>query len=61
LDDAVFGTLLLPSAGSPRSVDPWPIFNTGVPNLIPYQLATVKNGNPLAAGKPFVNNFLPNG
>jgi hypothetical protein len=32
-----------------------------VPNLKPYQLATGKNGNPLAAGKPFVNNFLPNG
>lgn len=61
LDDAVFGTLLLPSASSPRSVDLWPIFNTGVPNLIPYQLATGKNGNPLAAGKPFINNFLPNG
>ncbi len=61
LDDAIFGTLLLPAAGSPRSVDLWPIFNTGVPNLIPYQLATGKNGNPLAAGKPFINNFLPNG
>ena len=61
LDDAVFGTLLLPAAGSPRSVDLWPIFHTGVPNLIPYQLATGKNGNPLAAGKPFINNFLPNG
>jgi len=32
-----------------------------VPNLPPYQLATGKNGNPLAVGKPFVNNFLPNG
>lgn len=61
LDDAVFGTLLLPAPGSPRSVDLWPAFHTGVPNLIPYQLATGKNGNPLAAGKPFVNNFLPNG
>src|SRR6476659_1815428 len=61
LDDAVFGTLLLPAANSPRSVDLWPIFNTGVPNLRPYQLATGKNGNPLAAGKPFINNFLPNG
>lgn len=61
LDDAVFGNLLLPAAGSPRSVDLWPIFHTGVPNVIPYQLATGKNGNPLAAGKPFVNNFLPNG
>jgi len=61
LDDAIFGTLLLPAAGSPRSVDLWPIFHTGVPNLAPYQLATGKGGNPLAAGKPFINNFLPNG
>ncbi len=48
--------LLVP--GKPRSVDIKPIFHTGVPNAIPYQLATGKNGNPLAAGKPFVNNFL---
>ena len=61
LDDNVFGKLLLPSANAPRSVDLWPIFNTGVPNLVPYQLATGKNGNPLAAGKPFINNFLPTG
>jgi hypothetical protein len=61
LDDAVFGKLLLPAPNSPRSVDLWPIFHTGVPNLIPYQLATGKAGNPLAAGKPFINNFLPNG
>ncbi len=61
LDDAVFGTLLLPGPGMPRSVDLWPAFHTGVPNVIPYQLATGKNGNPLAVGKPFVNNFLPNG
>jgi hypothetical protein len=61
LDDAVFGTLLLPAAGKPRSVDLWPIFHTGVPNVIPYQLATGKGGNPLAVGKPFINNFLPNG
>ncbi len=61
LDDAVFGTLLLPKAGAPRSVDLWPIFHTGVPNLEPYQLATGKGGNPLASGKPFINNFLPNG
>ncbi len=61
LDDAFFGTLLLPAAGKPRSVDLWPIFHTGVPNEIPYHLATGKNGNPLAAGKPFINNFLPNG
>ncbi|HEX4849193.1 MAG TPA: DUF4331 domain-containing protein, partial [Puia sp.] len=61
LDDAVFGKLLLPAPHSPRSVDLWPIFNTGVPDLRPYQLATGKGGNPLAAGKPFINNFLPNG
>ncbi|MEP6748569.1 MAG: DUF4331 domain-containing protein [Bacteroidota bacterium] len=61
LDDAAFGTLLLPAAGEPRSVDLWPIFHTGVPNMRPYQLATGKKGDPLAAGKPFINNFLPNG
>lgn len=62
LDDAIFGTLLLPGAGQPRSVDLWPIFHTGVPNLEPYQLATGKtNFNPLTTGKPFINNFLPNG
>ncbi len=61
LDDAVFGTLLLPGAGKPRSVDLWPAFHTGVPNVRPYQLATGKGGDPLAAGKPFANNFLPNG
>lgn len=62
LDDAIFGKLLLPAPNSPRSVDLWPIFHTGVPNLAPYQLATGKPaGNPLAKGKPFINNFLPNG
>ncbi len=61
LDDAIFGTLLLPAAASPRSVDLWPIFHTGVPNMAPYQLATGKNGDPLAVGKPFINNFLPSG
>ncbi|MBC7384048.1 MAG: DUF4331 domain-containing protein [Bacteroidia bacterium] len=59
LDDSLFGTILLPDSMSPRAVDLLPIFYTGVPNLIPYQLATGKNGNPLAAGKPFINNFLP--
>ena len=59
LADAAFGNYLL-VAGKPRSVDIKPIFHTGVPNLPPYQLATGKaGGNPLAAGKPFVNNFLP--
>ena len=61
LDDGIAGDFLLPGPNKPRSVDLWPIFHTGVPNLRPYQLATGKNGDPLAAGKPFVNNFLPNG
>ncbi len=59
LDDAIFGTILLPNNTSPRAVDLLPAFYTGVPNLRPYQLATGKGGNPLAAGKPFINNFLP--
>jgi len=57
-----FGEYLLNNgqAGSPRSADLLPIFHTGVPNLPPYQLATGKTGgNPLSAGKPFINNFLP--
>jgi len=72
---AVAGTALAPGAfgpyllvaGKPRSVDVKPIFYTGVPNLVPYQLATGKTPlaagsaavNPLSAGKPFINNFLP--
>ena len=58
LADAAFGNYLLRPA-RPRSVDLLPIFHTGVPNLRPYQLATGKAGDPLAAGKPFINNFLP--
>lgn len=60
-DPATFGGLLLPGPAKPRSVDLWPIFHTGVPNVIPYQLATGKTGGPLSTGKPFINNFLPNG
>ncbi len=65
---ATVGTAFAPSAfggyllrpGKPRSVDLLPIFHTGVPNLPPYQLFTGKaGGNPLAAGKPFINNFIP--
>jgi hypothetical protein len=59
LAEAAFGGVLLPDGASPRAVDLLPIFYTGVPNLIPYQLATGKNNNPLAAGKPFIHNFLP--
>jgi hypothetical protein len=60
LSEANFGSILLPNATSPRAVDILPAFYTGVPNLRPYQLATGKPvGNPLAAGKPFINNFLP--
>jgi Domain of unknown function (DUF4331) len=59
LDNAVFGNYLL-RKGNPRSVDLLPIFHAGVPNVAPYQLATGKTpGNPLTAGKPFINNFLP--
>ena len=65
-DDAAFGNYLL-VAGKPRSADIKPIFHTGVPNLPPYQLVVGKTPlsagnaavNPLSAGKPFVNNFLP--
>ena len=60
LDDDLYGNILLPDNQSPRAVDLLPIFYTGVPNLSPYQLATGKPaGNPLAPGKPFINNFLP--
>jgi len=58
LDTNLFGNYLL-RPNAPRSVDLLPIFHTGVPNLAPYHLATGKNGNPLANGKPFINNFLP--
>lgn len=55
-----FADILLPDNASPRAADLLPIFLTGVPNLPPYQLATGKPvGNPLAVGKPFINNFLP--
>ena len=55
-----YGSILLPDSTSPRAVDLLPIFYTGVPNVAPYQLATGKPvGNPLAPGKPFINNFLP--
>lgn len=59
-DPTTYGNILLPDSVSPRSVDILPIFFTGVPNLAPYQLATGKiANNPLSAGKPFINNFLP--
>jgi Domain of unknown function (DUF4331) len=57
--DGHFGAILIGAPASPRSVDLLPIFYTGVPNAAPYQLATGKAGNPLAVGKPFINNFLP--
>ncbi len=59
LAENLFGGILLPDSTSPRAVDLLPIFYTGVPNFPPYQLATGKAGNPLAAGKPFINNWLP--
>jgi hypothetical protein len=59
LDTFQFGDILLQKNNRPRSVDLLPIFWTGVPNEAPYQLATGKAGNPLAVGKPIMNNFLP--
>ncbi|MFN2439512.1 MAG: DUF4331 domain-containing protein, partial [Chitinophagaceae bacterium] len=62
LAESAFGSVLLPGPGRPRSVDIFPLFHTGVPNLPPYQLAiATKGGNPLAPGRPFIHNFLPNG
>jgi hypothetical protein len=61
LAESAFGSVLLPGPGKPRSVDLFPLFHTGVPNLRPYQLGITKGGNPLAEGKPFIHNFLPNG
>ncbi len=59
-DPASFGNFLIPDSASPRAADILPIFLTGVPNAIPYQLAGTKaSGSPLSAGKPFINNFLP--
>jgi len=49
----------LVGAGQPRLVDIYPIFNFGVPNLPPYQLAIVGKNGPLDTGKPFIHNFLP--
>lgn len=49
----------LVDSAKPRLVDIYPIFYFGVPNLIPYQLATGKDGGPLDTGKAFINNFLP--
>ena len=63
LDPATYGNILIPDSTSPRAADILPIFLTGVPNLRPYQLligkSTNGNINPLAPGKPFINNFLP--
>ena len=49
----------LAGPGEPRKADIYPIFYFGVPNAIPYQLATGKTGGPLSPGKPFIHNFLP--
>jgi len=49
----------LAGPGQPRLADIFPVFYFGVPNLIPYQLATGKTAGPLSPGKPFIHNFLP--
>ena len=58
-DGAPAGQTALVGPGEPRRADILSIFYFGIPNLIPYQLATGKTGGPLSAGKPFINNFLP--
>ena len=49
----------LAGQGQPRLADVFPVFYFGVPNAVPYQLATGKTGGPLSPGKPFIHNFLP--
>ena len=49
----------LAAPGQPRMADIYPVFYFGVPNAIPYQLATGKTAGPLSPGKPFIHNFLP--
>ena len=49
----------LAGPGQPRLTDIFPVFYFGVPNAIPYQLATGKTAGPLSPGKPFIHNFLP--
>lgn len=49
----------LAGPGQPRLVDIFPIFYFGVPNAVPYQLATGKTAGPLSEGKPFIHTFLP--
>ena len=49
----------LAGPGQPRLADIFPIFYFGVPNAVPYQLATGKTAGPLSTGKPFIHNFLP--
>lgn len=49
----------LAGPGQPRLADVFPVFYFGVPNAIPYQLATGKTAGPLSPGKPFIHNFLP--
>ena len=49
----------LAGPGQPRLADVFPTFYYGVPNAVPYQLATGKTAGPLSPGKPFIHNFLP--
>ena len=49
----------LAGQGQPRLADVFPVFYFGVPNAVPYQLATGKTAGPLSPGKPFIHTFLP--
>lgn len=60
LDPTTYGGWFLPNSFSPRALDVLPFFMTGIPNMPPYQLYSIKvSRNPIAAGKPFINNFFP--
>ncbi len=60
LDPTTYGNMFLPDGQSPRALDILPFFMTGIPNMAPYQLYSIKvNNNPISAGKPFINNFFP--
>ncbi len=60
LDPTTYGSMFLPNSYSPRALDVLPFFMTGIPNMPPYQLYSIKvSRNPMAAGKPFINNFFP--
>jgi hypothetical protein len=62
LDPTFLGPFYLLGPNDPRSLDLFALFLTGIFNLPPYQLdVNVKNGDVVAAGKPFAHNYMPVG